>query len=392
MKVAIVSPYPPSQVTLNEYGYHLIQYFKEKPEISKLFILTDHLPDGQTYDRINGSVDTEVIPCWSFNSWMNIWHIARMVKKHKVDIALFNIQFLSFGDGKIPATLGLWTPALCRLMGIPSVVLLHNILETVDLKSAGITKNPVLTAIYRFFGWMITKFILRANLVAVTIPKYTAILKSRYKAKNIALVPHGSFEHHDLPDFEHSSDRWSVMTFGKFGTYKKVEGMIEAIVKVRDRLSKPIDIIIAGTDSPNLKGYLKGVKEKYHDVEDLHFLGYVEEEQVPEIFRSATVVLFDYTSTTGSSGVLHQAGSYGKAAIIPKVGDLKELIEEEGFAGAYFEPGDIDGMADAVEKLLTDEEYRNRLGEKNYIAAASLPMEDITDWYLLHFKRILNGL
>jgi glycosyltransferase involved in cell wall biosynthesis len=89
--------------------------------------------------------------------------------------------------------------------------------------------------------------------------------------------------------------------------------------------------------------------------------------------------------------VLHQAGSYGKAAIIPRVGDLKELIEEEGFAGAYFEPGDVDGMADAVERLLTDDEYRNSLGQKNYVAAASLPMEDITEWYLLHFKRILNG-
>jgi glycosyltransferase involved in cell wall biosynthesis len=87
---------------------------------------------------------------------------------------------------------------------------------------------------------------------------------------------------------------------------------------------------------------------------------------------------------------LHQAGTYGKAAIIPKIGDLKELVEEEGFAGEYFEPGDIDGMADAIEKLLTDDAYRVQLAKKNFVAAASLPMSDICEWYLLHFNRLLK--
>ena len=125
-------------------------------------------------------------------------------------------------------------------------------------------------------------------------------------------------------------------------------------------------------------------------MEDIHFLGYVAEEDVAKIFKESTVVLFDYTSTTGSSGVLHQAGSFGKAAIIPKIGDLKELVEEEGFIGEYFEPGDVAGMANAIEKLLTDTDHRRSLAQQNYVAAASLPMEDIADWYLLHFQKLLN--
>jgi len=391
IKLAIVSPFPPSKGTLNEYAHHLINYFKDKVELEEVIILSDTLPEGQEYYKVDGKVPVRVIENWKFNSWTNALKIRSMLKKLKPDVVLYNIQFLSFGDGKIPATLGLLTPLLTKLSGIPSVVLLHNIMETVDLKSAGITKNPLLASIFRTFGNIITRFVLSANMVTVTIAKYVHILEKKYKAKNVALVPHGSFESAELPDLESEKTKpLQIMTFGKFGTYKKVEGMIEAVATVRERIGKPIEIVIAGTDNPNVKGYLADVAEKYKHIPNIRFTGYIEEEDVPGLFTDATAVLFDYTSTTGSSGVLHQAGSYGKAAIIPKIGDLKELVEEEGYAGEYFEPGDVNGMADAVEKLLTDHEYRNELGKRNYIAAASLPMDEIADWYILHFQRLIG--
>jgi len=328
---------------------------------------------------------------WKFNSLTNIFKIRKAISEVKPDIVFYNIQFLSFGDKKIPATIGLLTPWITRLSGYPSVVLLHNILETVDLKSAGITKNPVLSFVYKTFGNLITRFVLASNMVTVTIAKYVEILEAKYKAKNVALVPHGSFEVPEVPTFEDDDQRLQIMTFGKFGTYKKVEGMIEAVTEARKRIGKNIDIVIAGTDNPNVKGYLDSVSKKYADIPNIRFTGYVEEEDVPGLFRDATAVLFDYTSTTGSSGVLHQAGSYGKAAIIPKIGDLKELVEEEGYVGEYFEPGDVEGMTKAVVKLLTDKEHRNALGMKNYTAAASLPMNEIADWYLMHFEQLLSA-
>ncbi len=50
------------------------------------------------------------------------------------------------------------------------------------------------------------------------------------------------------------------------------------------------------------------------------------------------MVVFPYTSTTGSSGVLHQAGGYGKAVIMPDLGDLALLVKEEGYRAEFFEP------------------------------------------------------
>ncbi len=391
IKLAIVSPYPPSKGTLNEYAFHLVQQFKKKEEISELVLITDILPDNKEYPIEDAPIPVTIIDNWSFNNWFNNFKILGALKKQKVDVVLFNLQFLSFGDSKIAAALGLLTPFMCRLNGIKNVVLLHNIIETVDLSSAGISKNPVMKWLYTTIGTLLTRIILLTNMMTVTIAKYVTILEKKYNAQNVALVPHGSFELPEMPDFDKEGPL-KVMTFGKFGTYKKVEAMIEATDIVRKKLGLDVEIVIAGTDSPNRKGYLDAMKEKYKHLDNITYTGYVEEEDVPRIFSESTVCVFPYTSTTGSSGVLHQAGSYGKAAILPNIGDLKALVEEEGYSGAFFEPDNVASLAEAIERTLSDKEYRVKLAQKNYAAAASLPMEDIADWYLMHFMYLLDPI
>jgi len=388
MKIAIVSPYPPSKTTLNEYAFHLINQFKTKKEVSEIVILSDELPEGQEYQNVEGECPVRIRTCWSFNSLKNLFTIRKAIKEEQPDVVLYNVQFLSFGSSKIAATLGLLSPLVSRLSGTPSVTLLHNIVETVDYESAGITKNSLMKWIFNMAGTVMTKIILGSNLVGLTMPKYVNIIEKKYGAKNVALLPHGSFETPPVPSFEIPKGKKQIMTFGKFGTYKKVEKMIEAVELVRERTGEELEIVVAGTDNPNVKGYLENVEKTYSHVPDMRFTGYVEEEDVATIFGDSAVVVFPYTSTTGSSGVLHQAGAYGKAVVMPNIGDLKELIEEEGYAGEFFEPDNVEDMADAIQKLVVDEDHRTKIAEKNYAAAASLPMDDIADWYLMHFETL----
>ncbi len=390
MKVAIVSPYPPSKGTLNEYAFHLVQNFKLKSEIKELFILTDKIKSPYPEEVQVGNCKVSIVPCWTFNSFKNLWTIVKALKECKAEVSLFNIQFLSFGDNKIAGALGLLAPLVSRMMGVPAITLLHNITETVDYKSAGITENKFMMIIYSVIGTILTSILLRSNMLAVTMPKYVRILEKKYKANNVALVPHGTF---NVPVKLQTvpSKKMKVMTFGKFGTYKKVDEMIEAVELIRQRTDFDIEVVVAGTDNPNVKGYLQSVQEKYSHVNNLIFTGYVKEDYVPTIFSESTVVVFPYTSTTGSSGVLHQAGSYGKSVVLPNIGDLKELIEEEGYVGAYFQPGDVEGLADAIQKLLSDPDYRKELEDTNYAAANALPMSDIADWYLLHFQSLVRA-
>lgn len=406
LRLGLVTTYPPGAGSLNEYAFHFVGAFSKKAEVAEVLLLVDELPPGKTYGTDSSAMadnqpDREAesgwqaamqfIPCWRFNSSLNPWHILRAVQRTKPDVVIFNIQFASFGDRKIPATLGLLTPVLLRLFGVPTVVLLHNIMETVDLKNAGFAEKPLIERIIRLMGWLVTHLILRAHLVAVTIPKYVEILEKRYGAKNVLLAPHGSFETDQLPpSFELPEGPLQIMTFGKFGTYKRVETLVEAFDLLQSRNQGNLELVIAGTNSPNAPSYLENIATRYAAVPNVRYTGYVAEEDVPRLFGEAAAVVFPYTSTTGSSGVLHQAGDYGKAVVLPQIGDLAELVAEEGYTGEFFEPNDPQSLAEAIARILDQPERRVEMGRQNYLAARGLPLSDVVDWYLLHIEALLG--
>ena len=385
MKLGIVTAFPPSKVTLNEYAYHLVKNFVKNKTIKEIYLFTDKTIADKILD-FPYSEKITVVECWSFNSYNNFISISNAVKNVKPEQVLFNLQFMKFGDKKIAAALGLLLPIYIRFLGIKTTVLIHNILETVDLKKSGFVKNNIATFFYKCIGYILTRFILGANTVAVTIPKYKRILERKYNAKNVVVIPHGTFEIPDVPKYRIPKGAKKIMAFGKFGTYKKVEILIEAVKRVRQRTGEVLEIVVAGTNNPNTPNYLQSVKNKYKNLNGLTFTGYVAEEKVAKLFKDSSVVVFPYTSTTGSSGVLHQAGSYGKAVVLPNIGDLKELVTEEAYRGEFFNATDVESLAMAIQKIVLNDLYRIELGKINYKAATTFPMRKICDLYINVFK------
>jgi glycosyltransferase involved in cell wall biosynthesis len=387
MRVAVVTAFPPSKVTLNEYGYHLVKNFVQNDEVSELILMSDKTNEPKQLD-FDKKEKIKVKDCWEFNSYTTFLSVIKAARQEKPDVILFNLQFVKFGDKKIPSALGLLLPMSLRLLGFKTVVLLHNILEQVDLEKAGFTDSKTMRNIYNFIGTNITRCLLKANKVAVTINKYVDVLNAKYHSKNVILIPHGTFESIKEPSYETKPGPRQIMTFGKFGTYKKVEILIEAIEIVRKTNSEPLEVVIAGTDSPNTPGYLDSMKEKYKDVKGVVFTGYVEENDVERIFTDSTIVVFPYTSTTGSSGVLHQAGSYGKAVIMPDLGDLALLVKDEGYRGEFFNPESAQSLAMAINKILSNDDYRKEIAKANFEAASDLSMDKIITMYMNCFKSI----
>lgn len=395
LRIAVVTTFPPGSGSLNEYAYHLVNALRTKAEVSELILLTDELPDDQAYPEdggfglADGAAPVSIMPCWRFDAPANAFRILRAVQRVKPDLVLFNIQFATFGRGKAPASLGLTAPALVKTAGYKTIVLLHNIMETVDLHSAGFASNALMARTIQAVGNGVTRLLLQADLVALTIPKYVEILREKYAAENVILAPHGTFETPPEPDY--GCERATrILTFGKFGTYKKIERLVEATQALRSNGHPNAELVVAGTDNPNTPGYLAGVAERYREAGGVRFTGYVSEEDVPVVFREAAVVVFPYTSTTGSSGVLHQAGSYGKAVVLPRLGDFAELVEEEGYTGAYFEPDSVESLKLAIARVLDDSEYRREMGRRNYLAACGLPISEVADWYVLHMQALMQ--
>ncbi|MEL6148081.1 MAG: glycosyltransferase [Chloroflexota bacterium] len=392
MRIAIISTYPPGTGHLNEFGFHFVNHLRQKPEVSEVILLADHLPDGQNYppdDDTHGIAPLRIRPCWRFGAWTNTLTIRQAAAEANADVVLFNLQFTTFANRRIPGALGLLAPWAVKSTGPLTVVLLHNIMETVDLAKAGVAGNSLMERITRFFGTRVTRMLLQADLVAVTIPKYVDILTSKYEAEHVFLAPHGAFEQMPESSYTLPDGPLQIMTFGKFGTYQKVEKLIEAFNILQKQSDQPFELVIAGTNSPNTPGYLENVQKQYAHVSNVRYTGHIDEADVPRIFAEAAVVVFPHNSNTGSSSVLHQAGSYGKAIALPNLNDFTELSKAEGYTGSFFVPENAPSMAAAIRQLIISPQHRQQIGRRNFLASNSLLMSEVVDWYLLHIERLL---
>ena len=373
LHIALVTAYPPSRGSLNEYGYHFAKALRARPEVGRLSIVADTLDEPQNELAEAG----EIQRVWSFNSLFSALNIKRTLNELQPDAVIFNLQFASFGDKRVPAALGLFAPWLARRNCV-SVTLLHNLFETVDLVDAGFARNALEEKALRLGGELFTRVLLKSDALALTMPRYQQILQDKYGATNLFHAPHGAFE---APgEIAPLPAAPTVMAFGKFGTYKKVELLLEAHRELLKR-DERVRLVIAGSDSPNAKGYLADIAQRYASLPNVTYTGYVAEEDVPRIFGEATVVAFPYESTTGSSGVLHQAGQFGRAAVMPRIGDLADLVEDEGFHANFFTPGNVESLMAALAPLLFNKAEACQMGRANH-AASSVTLHSVSERYL----------
>ncbi len=92
-------------------------------------------------------------------------------------------------------------------------------------------------------------------------------------------------------------------------------------------------------------------------------LGFLPDREIRRALSEATVALFPYRSEIDVSGALLQVLGAGVPAIVYDIGGLGEVVGRFG-AGTVVEPGDVGGMALALERLLDDTELlaRARVG------------------------------
>lgn len=376
MKLALVTAFPPSRKGLNEYGFHVADELRRQQGL-ELTILADYLPEPQPE-----LPEFSVVRCWGFNRLKNPFSVLRAVQRLKPDIVWYNIGFASFGGRPVPAFFGLTTPALTRIWSCYTHVTLHQLFETVDLADAGV-KSPML---YRVAGRVATHLLLSANSLSVLLPAYRRTLRDKYGRGTVNVRHHGIFagcpEEPDLSRRGNPAHR--LLAFGKWGTYKRLELLIEAFEQIVSK-SPPVELIIAGGDHPKTPGYVNSVAERVKHNPLIRFVGYVPEESIPELFQTASLAVMPYTSSAGSSGVAHLACQYGLPILASDIEDFRELTEYELVSMEFFTPNDVDSLAGQLVSLLHSPERLGQMARQNFSAALQMSMPQVIRQYIRSF-------
>ncbi len=397
MKICLVTAFPPSGRQLNEYGLHLARELQKNPLLS-LTIAGDELSvcdwatdaHGRRLDRTEELPDFDVVRSWRCNSISNPYRVLRTIRQVKPDVVWYNLVFSTFATQEYPvaAFAGLCIPALTRAAGYYTHVTLHHLMEHVDFRAADINAERL----YRFASGIATRMLLMANSISVLLPAYRRTLMEKYRAQNVHFRSHGILgARPEPPHFElRGNPDHNILAIGHWGTYKRLETLIEAFVQLARRVPTA-KLIIAGANHHTRPGYWESFAETFRGCDRMEFRGYVREEDIPALFSNASVLVLPYDSSTGSSGPAHQACQYGVPIISSDLKEFVDMAADESMAIEFYRRGDAHDLAEKLITLLHDREKQRAMAEQNFSAAMRMTMPQIIRDYLRAFdvqKRI----
>ena len=377
MKICLVTTFPPSTGGLSEYGFHIARELQRNPFLN-LTVLGDELP----HDHVEPE-GFNVVRCWSFDDPMTAVRILQAIRKLKPDVVWFNLLFSTFGRNPVVAFGGLMTPLLARLGGRYTHVTLHHLMDTVELKDVGVRHE----SLYRAAGAIATRMILLSNSVSVLMPGYRKILNDKYGRDNVHLRAHGLLARRpEFPDFSRRGNPVRrILAFGKWGTYKRLELMTEAFNILTSKMPDA-RLIVAGGDHPQASGYIESMKRQHAGNPRIEFRGYIPESDLADLFQSSSVAVMPYSSSTGCSGVAHLACAFGVPIVSADLTDFRQMAQSEELAIEFYPPGNAQGLADCLLRLLNDIEKQGAMATQNFSAALRMTMPNVVQKYLRHFE------
>lgn len=147
-----------------------------------------------------------------------------------------------------------------------------------------------------------------------------------------------------------------VLYVGEVIREKGVDSLISAFSIVEKGVDN-VELLIGGLRSDDQLFLERLTKDL--GLKKVDFLGYIPEDKLPHIYSSADVMV--YPSRVGFGLSTIEAMACGTPVIVGASFDAKEFV---GDSGILVDPKDIEQLADAIIKILTDIKLRNNMSNK----------------------------
>ncbi|MFN8216705.1 MAG: glycosyltransferase family 4 protein [Solirubrobacterales bacterium] len=186
-------------------------------------------------------------------------------------------------------------------------------------------------------------------------------------AERVRVIPHGAFdyltrlpEEKPLPAELAGAEGPVVLSFGLLRPYKGLENLLEAFGEVEGA-----ELWVVGNPRMSVEplhelAALTGARVRF-------ITRFVEDAEIPAIFRAADVVVLPYLDAE-HSGVLYTGLAFGKPLVLSAVGGFPEVAD--GGAARLVEPGDTGALAATLRELIADPAAREQLAAAAREAAA----------------------
>ncbi|MFC1651814.1 glycosyltransferase family 4 protein [Patescibacteria group bacterium] len=148
---------------------------------------------------------------------------------------------------------------------------------------------------------------------------------------------------------------------GRLEERKNILGMIKAFYKVKSQTNFDYKFVIAGKPGVGYEKIQKLVKDLMIE-NDVKFLGYVQEEDLPFLLSGADIFLFP-TFYEGFGLPILEAMSCGVPVITSKTSSCPEVAGE---AAILVNPDNTQEIAEGIVRILSDSRLRNTLVQQGF--------------------------
>jgi glycosyltransferase involved in cell wall biosynthesis len=183
----------------------------------------------------------------------------------------------------------------------------------------------------------------------------------------VRTIPHGAFdyltalpEERPLPGELAGAEGPVILFFGLLRPYKGLDVLLRAFADLEGA-----ELWIVGNPRMDVEPLRRLAAEARGRVRFL--TRFVEEAEMPPIFRRADVLVLPYRDAE-HSGVLYSGLAFGKPMVLSAVGGFPEVAAEG--AARLVAPEDPQALHKALQELLADEAARTELSEAALQAAA----------------------
>lgn len=221
--------------------------------------------------------------------------------------------------------------------------------------------------------------------VALSESSKKDLLKFGIDEHRIVVVPPGTDTIKFRPDFSKKGEKL-IVHVGRLKKYKSADHLILA-AKLLTEKHKDFKVMILG-DGDDLPR-LKELNTKLGMEEIVHFTGFIPESEKIEIYQKAAI-LVENSVKEGWGLIVMEANACGTPVVASKVPGLVDSVIENK-TGFFYEYGNIQELAQKIEKLLNDEALRNEMGKNGIEWANQLTWDKTADKMMDAIERTIQG-
>ena len=177
-----------------------------------------------------------------------------------------------------------------------------------------------------------------------------------------------------------------ILTIGRLIPRKGFQFLIRALPQIIEKAAHNFEIEIVG-DGP-YHGELLKLAKKLGVAVHIHFAGSVPYSELPQKYQDADIFILP-SLAEGMPLVVLEAMGTGLPIVASRVQGIDELVVE-GVNGALFDPGDVDGLASSLIKLINAGEGRVEMGKASIERVEPYDWKNIADAYLALYADILS--